>query len=83
MKFYQRPVVTEAIQYLGFDVNGEECELFLGDAFWTHLPSRNKLEIRTSKGPIIANEGDWIIRGLKGDYYLLSPDVFTTMYEPA
>lgn len=28
----------EAIQYLGFEENGEECELFVGDSFETHLP---------------------------------------------
>jgi hypothetical protein len=83
VRFRKKPVVIEAIQYLGFDVNGEECELFLGDSFWTHLPSQNKLEIRTLEGPITASEGDWIIRGVQGEHYPCKPDIFAATYEPA
>lgn len=83
MKFRKKPIVIEAIQYLGFDANGEECELFLGDDFWTHLPSQNKLEIRTLEGPIMASKGDWIIRGVQGEHYPCKPDIFEATYEPA
>jgi hypothetical protein len=50
------------MQYLGFDVNGEECERFLGEAFESHLPSRDEIAVRTPSGEVVASVGDWLVR---------------------
>lgn len=44
--------------YLGFDVNGEECELALGDAFETHIPSLNQIVYRIGGREVVAGVGD-------------------------
>lgn len=41
------------------------------------------LEIRTLEGTMTASEGDWIIRGVKGELYPCKPDIFEATYEPA
>lgn len=40
-------------------------------------------EIRTMEGVMRANVGDWIIRGVKGEFYPCKPDIFAATYEPA
>ena len=82
-RYRKKPVEIEAVQYLGFDANGEECELFLDGSFESHLPSQDKIEIRTLEGPITASRGDWIIRGVQGEHYPCKPDIFAATYETA
>ena len=40
-----------------------------------------ELEIETLEGTMKADEGDWIIRGVKGELYPCKPDVFDMTYE--
>ena len=37
--------------------------------------------IDTPEGPHIARSGDWIIRGVKGEFYPCKPDIFAATYE--
>jgi hypothetical protein len=37
--------------------------------------------IRTLEGEHIASIGDWIIKGVKGEFYPCKPDIFTLTYE--
>jgi hypothetical protein len=39
--------------------------------------------IHTLEGDMRADVGDWIIRGVKGEFYPCKPDVFAATYEPA
>lgn len=82
-KYRKKPVVIEALRYLGFDENGEECELWLGDSFSTHLPSQNKIEIATLEGDLTASAGDYIIKGVAGEFYACKADIFEQTYEAA
>lgn len=41
------------------------------------------MRIRTLEGPITAQVGDYIIRGVKGELYPCKPDIFEATYEPA
>ena len=38
--------------------------------------------IRTLEGKMLANVGDWIIQGVKGEFYPCKPDIFEATYEP-
>lgn len=46
-------------------------------------PSGRHLRIKTLEGEMIANKGDWIIRGVKGELYPCKPDIFAETYDPA
>lgn len=37
--------------------------------------------IETRNGPVLARPGDWIIKGVSGDFYPCSADVFAATYE--
>lgn len=40
------------------------------------------LLIQTLEGDMLADPGDWIIRGVKGEFYPCKPDIFEATYEP-
>ena len=41
-----------------------------------------ELDIHTLEGTMRATPGDWIIQGVKGEFYPCKPDVFAETYEP-
>lgn len=41
------------------------------------------LHIETLEGRMTAQPGDWIIRGVQGEFYPCKPDIFEQTYEPA
>lgn len=45
-------------------------------------PRDGRMMIATLEGPHYVNLGDWIIRGVKGEFYPCKPDVFEATYEP-
>ena len=76
MKFRKKPVVVDAIQ---FNENMYEIRQFVGaDARFRG----GQLVIKTLEGPLYASPGDWIIRGVKGEFYPCKPDIFEATYEP-
>ena len=46
-------------------------------------PGTDHVLIATLEGVMVAQPGDWIIRGIKGEFYPCKPEIFTATYEPA
>lgn len=44
-------------------------------------PENGELTIYTLEGPLRALPGDWIIRGVKGEYYPIRQDIFEATYD--
>ena len=42
-----------------------------------------RLKIKTLEGSMRVNEGDWIIKGVKGEFYPCRHDIFIATYDPA
>lgn len=79
MKFRKKPVVIEAMQFTG--ANGDEIAKFMG---CQHPYIENGgLMIGTLEGVHRADPNDWIIRGVRGEFYPCKPDIFAATYEPA
>lgn len=80
MKFRKKPVVIEAEQFAK-----PEGATF-ADMFMEFPVQRDEkgyfLIIPTLEGNHRANEGDWIITGVKGERYPCKPDIFEQTYEP-
>ena len=83
--FRKRPVVIEAVQFTGS--NHREVLKFcypdmsedgLAGAEIMRLP----IVIETLEGHMTASVGDWIIKGVKGEFYPCKPDIFEATYEP-
>jgi len=83
-QFRKRPVVIEAVQFDGA-LPVVEAPQWLFDAVAARKVWRagNVLHIVTLEGTMTASQGDWIIRGVKGELYPCKPDIFEATYEPA
>jgi hypothetical protein len=82
MKYRKKPVVIEAMQWKG-RVNCDEAHDFIGlprcsDGELNH----DRLHIPTLEGTMTARPGDWIIKGVQGEFYPCKPDIFEATYEP-
>lgn len=79
MKFRKKPVVIEALQWTG--ANYAEISTFFGFFNKYCKDVENILHIETLEGTMKANVNDWIIRGVKGEFYPCKPDVFDRTYD--
>lgn len=91
MKFRKKPIVIEAMQFNGAS-SGIEIQLWItrheGKATLQYVEGEDPLSllritIDTLEGCMIAQPGDWIIKGVKGEFYPCKPDIFEATYEPA
>ncbi len=92
MKYRKKPVVIEAIQFEytadGIVALREFCGSALGKIEkHRHPTAKAEAELGTLEDGIhltvkhIATEGDFIIRGVQGEYYACKPDIFWQTYE--
>lgn len=77
-KFRKRPVVIEAVKWNGD--NSDEIYAFFGEQSWGEFVGA--FSIKTLEGVMMATPGDWIIKGVKGEFYPCKPDIFEATYEP-
>lgn len=85
--FRKKPVAIQALQLLDSDVvsdkvwedHVEELHNFLGEQDWNGDPEG--VYIETLEGTHQASPGDWIIKGVKGEFYPCKPDIFDLTYE--
>lgn len=92
MKFRKKPVVIEAIRF-EYTKNGiEKLKQFCGDALGNvnknrHPDAKGEAQIGTLEDGVhltvkhIATEGDWIIKGVQGEYYPCKDTIFQQTYE--
>jgi hypothetical protein len=78
-QFRKKPVVIEAMLWDGTSV-ADLREFFGAFSEWG-LAECEYVEIRTLEGTMTANPGDWIIKGLKGEFYPCKPEVFQISYD--
>ena len=81
MKCRKKPVVVDAVQWIGS--NYLEIKDFIGITYLNRIDVSGdcKLIIPTLEGYHYASIGDWIIRGVQGEYYPCKPDIFEKTYE--
>lgn len=78
-KFRKKPVVIEAVQ-LTLDSNHKELARWCG-GIWFDFGTQCGILIRTLEGEMRAELMDWIIKGVKGEFYPCKPDIFEATYE--
>jgi hypothetical protein len=90
MRFRKKPVEVDAVRFVTTAEGLDELRLFCGDSLgrvlqWPDMPA--EAEICTLEDGIravvkhIATEGDWVIKGVKGEFYPCKPDIFDATYE--
>ncbi len=92
MKYRKKPVEIEALQFeyseTGIEKLKEFCGPALGKTFKNRHPNaKGEAEIGTLEDGVhltvkhIATEGDFIIKGVQGEFYACKPDIFWQTYE--
>ena len=71
MRFRKKPVIIDAEKWQGPDTDLR----VITDHGGSYIP--------TLEGLMFITEGDWIIKGVKGELYPCKPDIFEMTYEPA
>ena len=82
-KFRKKPVVIEAMRHTG---DADRCRAIHK---WLDIdhngddgsPCGQPIFIDTLEGLMEASVGDWIIRGVQGEFYPCKPDIFEATYE--
>ena len=83
-KFRKKPVVIEAVLFDGMEF-GEYANFVPKERYaygWHPTQNTRVLYINTLEGTMRADPGDWIIKGVKGEFYPCKPDIFEATYEP-
>lgn len=84
MRYRKKPVIIEAIQ---FEDNSDRIieihEFMGGDTIRVNYEDKNNpyLKIETLEGIMKASVGDYIIKGVNGEFYPCKPDIFEKTYE--
>ena len=77
--YRKRPVTVEALQYTG--QNGSELRAWLHEGGATYSTEGWPLAILTLEGQLEVSPGDFVIRGVRGEFYPCKPDIFEATYE--
>jgi hypothetical protein len=90
----KKPVTIESVKYLGTEKSLREVMEFMGEKVETkdtisqhkfteyyQIVSRDGLIIKTLEGQYVASVGDYIIKGVKGEFYPCKPDIFDMTYD--
>lgn len=95
-KYRKKPVEVEAVKLEATDasihevvnfIEGEVVDtsssLMLTDRFhdYCDMVKREGMKIKTLEGTMTADIGDYIIKGVQGEFYPCKPDIFKETYE--
>lgn len=78
MKFRKKPVEIDAEQFSVFSSKPYE-----GLCYSAHCGIKDNAHIHTLEGIMNVSHEDWIIKGVKGEFYPCKPDIFEMTYEKA
>ena len=82
-KYRKKPVVIDAVQWLGTAESFTEILTAFPEMKWEpgEMGSYSFI-VKTLEGEHIASKGDFIIKGVAGEFYPCKPEIFMTTYEP-
>jgi len=81
-KYRKKPVIIEAIQFQDDADTITKISDFMQKDLSVDYSDKNNpiLKIQTLEGVMMANVGDYIIKGIKGEFYPCKPDIFKNTY---
>lgn len=87
-RWRKRPVVVEAVPFTGFGPGGNGFEVMdwinnSGGQAHADTEGGSEIVVATLEGDHWGRIGDWVIRGIKGEFYPVKPDIFAATYERA
>jgi len=76
-KYRKKPVIIEAVEYTGYNYPSIKAWISNGQNMWHH----GDFIIPTLEGDMRVAVGDYVIRGVNGEFYPCKPDIFEKTYE--
>lgn len=82
-QYRKKPVVIEAVQFDGTFQSMKEILQWSGNGIEEIQMAYDdyQLKIKTLEGVMIASKGDYIVKGVQGEFYPCKPDIFKETYE--
>lgn len=77
--FRKKPIVIEAHRWDGLTLTADFIQEWSQGS--VKKQSTETLSVQTLEGLMLADLGDWIIRGVSGEFYPCKPNIFTQTYE--
>jgi hypothetical protein len=79
-RYVKKPIAVEAMQLTNESIQNVVDWIHNTDtrAYWA---GENNLVIETLEGDMLAREGDYVIRGVRGEFYPCAKDIFEETYE--
>lgn len=92
MKYRKKPVVIDAIQYRvhrlkeAIEFTGKHPKFDQWFKSWEDYENHVRMDrcvfkVFTLEGVMEARDGDYLIKGIKGEFYPCKPDIFEATYE--
>lgn len=84
-KFRKKPVIIEAMQFDGTHDSALAIRSWVGAGGGLMSAgglANGSLRISTLEGEMTVSDGNWVIRGVKGEFYSCQDDIFRMTYEP-
>ena len=82
MPYYRKkPIPVEARQFTGD--NFKELQSWSHDLVALSDDDEDVICVHTLEGPVWGEKGDYIIQGVRGEFYLCQKDIFEETYEPS
>lgn len=80
--FRKKPVAIEAVRFTGWDY-GTDIATWCGGTYHKAQGQgeHTVIYIGTLEGVMTANVGDWIIKGVEGEFYPVKDSIFRATYE--
>lgn len=86
--FKKKPVEVEAVKWEGDYLDFDFFFAWMNEPPLLHMSTLHEkgadivtLFIPTLEGTMLALPGDWVIKGIKGEFYPCKPDIFEATYE--
>ena len=89
MRYRKRPVEIEAVRFNGSSTHANAIHKWINgeggcpDTERVDTADLTDMEISTLEGAMTAKPGDYIIKGVRGEFYPCKPDIFEQTYEGA
>lgn len=77
MKYRKRPIEIEAIQFN----TAKDIKEFVPENILIYKVSEDYFYIKTLEGDMLVSPKDYIIKGIKGEFYPCKEDIFLKTYE--
>lgn len=78
-RYRKKPVEIDALRY--DSENAQEALDFAAAAKHAFVDPSGQMVIVTLEGNMVASHGDWIVKGVAGEFYPVKPEIFEATYE--